>query len=273
MRYSNARPRPAAATMNRLPAIILFLAVALFIVADLVLGFDFNWVDYAMVIIVGLFGLKGYIKGLVNSVFSLGGYLLGLVCALIFSPKVAILAMQKTSWGKSIGDKINELLPALSSVNTIKVNEAQSTMELINKHPEVDSAVSANPLLKQLMSVTNAAAETSSVYSETVITINDLIVFTILKVLAIVVLFIVVKLLVVLIGKLLTSVLSSSAILGTANRTGGMALGLAAGLLICYIVFIFAIPTLASINIIKIPETYAQSIMLSWFSKLLVLGS
>lgn len=273
MRYSYGRPRPAAATMNRLPAILLFLAVALFIIADQVLGFDFNWVDYAMVIIVALFGLKGYIKGLVNTVFSLGGYILGLVCALIFSPKVAIIAMQKTSWGKSIGDKINELLPALSSVNTIKVNEAQSAMDFINKNPDFDKAVSANPLLKQLMSITNSAAETGSVYSETVITVNDLIVFTILKVLAIVVLFIAVKLLVVLIGKLLTSVLNSSAILGTANRTGGMALGFTAGLLICYIVFIFAIPTLASINIIKIPETYTDSIMLTWFNKIIMMVS
>jgi hypothetical protein len=83
----------------------------------------------------------------------------------------------------------------------------------------------------------------------------------------------VVKLLIVLIGKLLTSVLSTSSILGTANRTGGMALGLTAGLLICYIVFIFAIPTLASIKIIEIPETYSQSIMLSWFNKLIMMVS
>ncbi|MCX7773001.1 MAG: CvpA family protein [Clostridia bacterium] len=268
MSYSYGRPRPAAATINRLPIIILFGVVALFLIADLLLGFDFNWVDYAVVIIIALFGFKGYLKGLINTVFSLAGYVVGLIFAFIFSPKLALLAMQKTTLGKTIGDKLNDLIPTLSTINTIKVSDANSTLELMNKNPQLNQAVSSNPLLKQVMSVTNSAAQTGSMYQDTVVTVNDLIVFTILKVLALVVIFIVVKLLVVLAGRLLTSVLSSSAVLGTANRTGGMAIGLGVGLLICYVVFIFAIPTLGSLNIIKVPETYTQSLVLTWFNKL-----
>ncbi len=268
MSYSYGRPKPAAATINRLPAILLFVAVALFIAADLFLSLDFNWVDYAMVIIIALFGLKGYLKGLINTVFSLGGYIIGLVLAFVFSPKLALIAMQKTTLGKSIGEKLNELIPTLSSVNAIKLNEAQSVMDVVNKNPDLDKAISANPIIKQLLTVTSTAAETGAMYSETVVTVNDLIVFTILKVLALVVLFVVIKLLVVLVGKLLTSIFSSSAVLGTANRSGGMAIGLAVGLLICYVLFLFAIPVLGSLNIIKIPDAYSQSVLLVWFNNL-----
>ena len=109
--YRSGRPAPAAASISRIPAVILFLAVAAFIAADIILDFDFNWIDYVIVVIIALFGYRGYLKGLVNTVFSLGGYILGLVFAYIFSPKVALLAMQKTSFGKSIGEKISHIVP------------------------------------------------------------------------------------------------------------------------------------------------------------------
>lgn len=273
MRNSYGKPKPVAATINRLPAILLLVAVALFIAADVLLHFDFNWVDYAIVIIIALFGLKGYIKGFINTIFSLIGYLAGLIAAYIFSPKLALIVMQKTAIGQSIGNKLNELIPSLSKIENVKISETQSLLAYSDKIPELQKAVSENQLLKQLFSVTSTAAETGSMYSETVVTVNDLIVYSIIKILAFVVLFIVIKLIVLLIGKLLTKVLNSSALLGTANRTGGMAIGFAEGILICYIVFVFVIPALGSINIIKMPENYTQSIVLSWFNKLIALIS
>ena len=101
MRHSYGRPKPIAATMNRLPLVLLLLAVALFIVADLLLGFDFNWVDYVIVIIIALFGLKGYIKGLINTIFSLAGYLVGMLAAYLLSPKLTLIAMQKLNWERA----------------------------------------------------------------------------------------------------------------------------------------------------------------------------
>ena len=81
--------------VNKLPIIILLLAIAVFIAADLLLGFDFNWVDYAIVIIIALFGIKGYITGIINTVFSVVGYLFGLLIAYLFTPKASLLIMQK----------------------------------------------------------------------------------------------------------------------------------------------------------------------------------
>jgi len=259
--------------MNRLPLVLLILAVALFIAADLLLGFDFNWVDYTIVIIIALFGIKGYIKGLINTIFSLAGYLIGMLAAYLLSPKVTLIAMQKTTLGDTITNKLSEVIPAVSSIGGFKISDTQSdsALSIMGKIPELEKAVSENAMLKQLMSTTNTVVETGTMYSETVVTVNDLIVFTILKVITFIILFILIKLLIVIIGKLLTKVLSSSAILGTANRTGGLAVGLAVGILICYVIFVIAIPILGSINIIKVPETYTDSIALSWFNKLILL--
>ncbi len=273
MRQSYGKPKPVAATINRLPVVLLILAVVLFIAADLLLGFDFNWVDYTIVIIIALFGLKGYIKGLINTVFSLAGYLIGMFAAYLLSPKITLLAMQKTTLGDTITNKVNEVIPAVSSIGSFKISDTQSdsALSIIGKIPEFEKAVSENAMLKQLISTTNTAVETGTMYSETIVTVNDLIVFTILKVIAFIILFILIKLLIVIIGKLLTKVLSSSTILGTANRTAGMAVGLAVGILISYVIFVIAIPILGSINIIKVPETYTDSIALSWFNKLILL--
>ncbi len=273
MRNSYGKPRPVAAKMNSLPLVLLLLAVALFIAADLLLEYDFNWLDYAIVIIIALFGLKGYIKGLVNTVFSLAGYLIGILAAYLFSPKLSLITMQKTMLGNAITDKLNKVIPAVSSIGSFKISEAksESALSLIGKIPELEKAISENTLLNQMMSATSTAVESGNMYSETVITVNDLVAYTILKILVFIVLFILVKLLIVIIGKLLTKVLNASAILGTANRTAGMAVGFVVGIIICYIAFVFAIPTLGSISIIKVPETYTDSIVLLWFNKFIML--
>ncbi|MDI9515012.1 MAG: CvpA family protein [Clostridiaceae bacterium] len=270
MGYGYRRPRPASAAVSKLPAALLFLAVGLFIAADLLFGFDFNWVDYAVVIIIALFGLKGYIRGLVNTVFSLAGYILGIICAYAFSSKLALLAMQKTGIGKAIGERIDRILPAVSQLPAINLGGLGSSSDLFEKSPQLNEAMSESPFLKQLMMITNSAADTGTSYQETVVTMNDMLTFTIMKVLAIIVIFIVVKLLVVLIGKILTSVLNYSTIMSTANRTGGMALGLGVGIIVTYLIFALVIPFIGSLNIISIPEPFSDSIVMGWFSNLII---
>lgn len=266
----NSRPKPVAAAINRLPAVILFIAVAAFIAADLLLGFDFNWVDYAIIIVLALYGFKGYIKGLINTVFSLVGYIAGLVAAYLFSPRLALI-LQKTAIGQSISNKLDELIPALSQVKNLSLAESRTLLSYADKIPELQQSLSDNLMLKQVLSVTSAAADTGTMYPETVVTVNDLIVYAVLKILAFVVIFLAVKLIVFLIGKLLTKVLGSTALIGTANRLGGMAIGFIEGILICYLVFVFVIPAIGAVNIIKIPENYTQSVVLTWFNKLVAL--
>ena len=272
MRHSYGKPKPVAAAMNRIPIFLLLLCVIAFIAADLLLGFDFNWVDYIIVIIIALFGLKGYIKGLINSVFSLIEYLIGVFAAYLFAPKVTLLAMQKTKLGDAIANKLNEVVPAFSFIGDMKIpeTEAKTAMSVIDKIPELGKAIEENSMLKQLMTLTNTAVETGDLYSETVVTVNDLIAFNILKVISFIVLFILIKLLVV-IGKIITGLLSNSPILGTANRTAGMVIGFAVGIIISYVVFAFIVPILGAIRIINVPETYTDSVVLAWFNELIML--
>ncbi|NMA66721.1 MAG: CvpA family protein [Clostridiaceae bacterium] len=269
MNYRFGKPRPVAQTMNRMPAVLLLLAVISVVAIDLIFDIGINWVDYILIAIIALFGFKGYLKGLVNTVFSLGGYILALIAAAIFSPKLSLYIMNNTTIGSNISEKINEVVPALSSINTIKISGSQSLADIFNENPLVKNAVSENPVLEQLLSFTSKASDTSAMYAETVTSVNDFIVYSLLRIMALIVIFIAVKLIVVIIGKLLTSVLNSSAILGTANRTAGMAVGFTVGILVCYMVFILLIPVLGALNIVKVPEAYPESFIINFASKIL----
>ncbi len=270
LRNLYGRPRPVATSMNRIPLVLLFGVAAAVIMADLILDIGLNWIDYILIGIIALFGLKGYLKGLVNTVFSFVGYFLSLIVAVIFSPKLSLLVMANTPLGKTISEKLNEAVPALSAINAIKIDQAKSAAEMINNNPELLNAFSDNPLLGQLISITAKASDTSAMYEANVITVNDFIVYSLLKVIALVVLFIFAKLIAVIIAKLLTSVLNASAVLGTANRTFGMLIGLAAGVLICYVLFILLIPAVGSLNIIRIPEAYTKSAILNWSNTFII---
>ncbi len=267
MGYNYGRPVPAAAKMNRLPAFLLFLAVLAFVAADLVFDMNFNWVDYTIVIVVALFGFRGYAKGMVNTVFSLVGYLAGIVMAFIFSPKLALM-LQNSPLGKTVGDKLSDIMPTLSTLEAIKVNETTSPFEVITSYPEIEAFISRNPFIKQVVTTTGTAAETGALYQETVVSINDLLIYSVLNVLALIILFIGVKLIVVLVGRLLSTVINTTALLGTANRAGGMAVGLGIGLILVYIAFGLVIPSLSSLEMIRIPDSYGDSVVLTWFNHL-----
>lgn len=268
MNYKYGRPKPVASTMNRMPAVLLFLAVALIIAADLIIDIGINWVDYLLIVIIALFGFKGYLKGFVNTVFSLLGYILAYIAAVLFSPKLSLFIMNKTTIGTSISDKINEVVPVLSSINTIKISETRSIAEFFAENPVIKNTLAENPVLERIITITAKASDSSAMYAETVTSLNDLIVYSVLKIVALIVLFIFVKMIVVIIGKIITSVLRTSAVFGTLNRTAGMAIGFASGIIICYVVFVLLVPVLGALNVIKIPEAYTESFIINYVTNL-----
>lgn len=266
MSYRYGKPRPVAESMNRIPALLLFLAVVLIIAADLIIDIGINWVDYVLIVVIALYGFRGYLKGLVNTVFNLVGYVLAFIVAALFSSKLSLFIMNKTTIGTSISEKINEVVPVLSSINAINISETRSVAEIFVQNPLIKDAFSENPVLEQIISITARASDTSAMYAETVTSLNDLFVYSILRVFSLIVLFVAVRLVVYIFGKLLTTVLRSSAILGTANRTGGMIVGFAAGSLICYVVFVLLIPVLGALGIVKVPEAYSESFIINFVS-------
>jgi uncharacterized membrane protein required for colicin V production len=261
--YRYRRAKPAAATVNKFPALLLIIAVAVFIAADIILKLEFNWVDYLVVVLVALFGLRGYYKGIINTIFSFAGYVAGMVGAYLFTPKLALLIMDKTTIGDKIGEKISGFLPALSSISAIKTNDSLPVADIIKNNPEFSNAIADKPVIKQIIELTASAAETGSMYSENVVTVTDIIVFSLLKVISFIILFFVIKLIIVFIGKLLKTATKKGMFLGTANRAGGLLFGLCIGIIVCGIVFVFAIPVLASLNVIRLPEAYSSSVILA----------
>jgi membrane protein required for colicin V production len=51
-----------------------------------------NWVDLIVIVVLGLFGLRGYFRGLFREVFSLAGLACGFMLAVVYGAAVAVLA-------------------------------------------------------------------------------------------------------------------------------------------------------------------------------------
>lgn len=270
MSYGYKKPRPIRSSVSRLPLVILVIAVALLFVANQVLSLAFSWVDFTAIAIVALLGLRGYLKGFVNSLFGLLGYVIGGFAAIMFSPNLAVYIMENTKIGSGFSDKLNDLVPGLSNININGFSTVSSSANFIRSNPQASEALEKQPILNQLFLAGDPAGKSLESLSGNVDNLNDLLVYSLLRILAIFVLFLVVKLIVVLIGKFITSLMGKSAILGTANRSAGMALGLGIGLILVYALVVYVIPFLGSTKIIRVPEAYEESVLLAWFTNLLV---
>ena len=72
-----------------------------------------------------------------------------------------------------------------------------------------------------------------------------------------------------LIGKLITNLMNLSMVMGTANRTAGMFLGLLVGLVVLYVLVGTIIPFLGSLEFVKVPPAFSESKVLVWFNALI----
>lgn len=270
MASSRRRPPSLGETANRLPVVLVVLAVAALIAADLLLNWPLTWIDYLAVGIIAFFAVRGYRKGLVDSLFGLAGYLAGAIAAVVFSPRAAVFLMNHTAFGESFSKKIESIAPGLFSIGIGDFDAASSSADLVLKNPSIQEKLQENPLIRQLYLAGDPAGRASEALSGSVSTLGDLIVFSMFRMLAFMLLFAGVKLLVVLIGRLITLMLGRS-LLGAANRTGGMGVGLAIGLILAYATVVYVLPFLGSVRIIRLPEAYEDSLTLKWFSMLLSL--
>ena len=274
MSRSIRRSKAIRANIQRTPIVLLFLCVAAVIAADRFLELGLNGFDYAALIVIALFALKGYLQGLVNTVFSLLGYIGGAIGAILLSPAAAGWAMQHTGLGKALGERLSKMLPLLSAV---PVPAPDTTEKLttpaswIGSTPAAQKALEGQPLLMQVLGTANPVVGEGGAFAAPVANLNDWLVWSLLRILAVFVLFLGIKLLLVLAGKLITALMTLSTVLGTANRTGGMAVGLLVGLIILYVLVGAVIPFLGSLHILSVPDAFAESKCLFWFNQLVAL--
>ncbi len=274
MSRSIRRSKAICANIQRTPIVLLFLGVAAIIAADRFLGFGLNGFDYGALIVLALFALKGYLQGLVNTVFSLLGYIGGAIGAMLLSPAAAGWAMQHTGLGKALGERLAKMLPLLSSVPVPAPETTEQLTTAVNwvgSSPAAQQALEGQPLLMQVLGTANPVIGTTGAFDAPVANLNDWLVWSLLRILAVFVLFLGIKLLLVLAGKLITALMTMSTVLGTANRTGGMALGLLVGLVIVYVLVGVVIPFLGSLHLVSIPDAFTESKCLYWFNQLVAL--
>lgn len=271
------RSKAMRTNIRRTPIVLLLLGLAALIAADRFIGLGLNGVDYAALILVTLFALKGYLQGLVNTVFSLFGYILGAVGAILLSPSLASWAIKNTGLGTGLSERLEKLIPVLSGIPATAPSTASglsSAAAWLAANPAARKALEGQPWLQQAFQTANPflAANpfltTGSVQAAPVTNFKDLLVYSLLRILAVFLLFLAFKLVLMLIGHFITSLMNLSTVLGTANRTAGMALGLLVGFIILYVLVGTVIPFLGSLHFLKIPQAFSESRILYWFNVL-----
>lgn len=252
---------------DRLPLIILVLILAAIILMDFIFKWGLNWVDYTIIGVVFSCAFVGYMKGLIKAVFSLVGYIAAVICSVVFSEPLAVLIMEKTKIREFISKSLEN---AYSGITVPAFNQSvdfsviESSNQLYEKYPALKEFFTDNMLFGQLFESVKPLESGTEVLSDIVSSITDLLVFSVLKVITTIVLFFAVKLIISIIGRLINSLVSSSNLLSTTNKTIGLAIGAVIGCFIVFVAVSYIIPFLGSMNIVNIPDEYVESVILGF---------
>lgn len=257
-------PRERSDT-DRIPLIILIVVIAAAVFLNCFFKWGFNWIDYTIIGAVFISAFAGYSRGLVKTVFSLVGYIAAVICSVLFSEPVAIFIMEKTRIRETVAGAIEKAysgftVPAFNQ--TVDFSVIKNSNQLFEKYPVLKDFLNDNTMFGQLFRAANPLDSASEVFNNVITSLADLLVFSVLKVISVIVLFFAVKLIVSIIGRFINSLISFSNILSTTNKTVGMVLGMVIGCFIVFIAVSYIIPFLGSLNVINIPAEYSESVIL-----------
>ncbi|ANW98566.1 hypothetical protein CSTERTH_05700 [Thermoclostridium stercorarium subsp. thermolacticum DSM 2910] len=251
--------------IDRIPIVILMIALAAVVFLNYILQWGLNWIDYTIIGVIFISAFVGYVRGLIKAVFSLAGYIAAVVCSALFSEPVALFIMEKTNIRETIVKTLEEAysgftVPAFRQ--SVDFSVIENSNQLFEKYPVLKEFLNDNTILGQLFDMANPLEAGANVLSDAVASLADLLVFSVLKVISIIIVFFLVKLIVSIIGGIINSLISHSGILSTTNKTVGMILGMVIGCVIVYVAMFYVIPFLGSLNIIAIPKEYGESVIL-----------
>ena len=230
--------------------------------------------DIAIVVMI-LFAIKGYLQGIGMTAFSLVGYVAGLVGAVFLSPVLAAFSMNRTGLDEAVSRRLEKVLPVLTDI-PMKPPDAlehlKTASQWVSDSPAAMKLTAENPLLKQVLESTGKWLPDASLFDVPVADLNGWLSWSLLRLLSFFLIFWLIKLLFVLIGRLFTNLSDLSITLGTANRVAGMVLGLLAGMLVLQVVYATVIPFLGSLGWLHVPDSFSDSLFLSWTRKLIALA-
>lgn len=276
------KQKTVRARVQRTPIVLLMVAILLLLALDI--GYETGfltvdvgltvWDDIALVV-VALFALKGYLQGIGLTVFSLAGYLGGIIGAVLLSPVLASLAMNRTTLDDMLRRRLEQVMPTLSAIPAQapdSLEQLHSAAHWVAENPSISDFLRDNPVIAQVLDGAGAFLPAAHLLTAPVQTVGDWLVWSLLRLIAFFVLFWMIKLLFLLVGRLFTSLSDLSAVMGLANRLAGMALGLVVGVVLVYVLMATLLPFLGSLGLVKLPESYAGSLFLTWLNRLIALG-
>ena len=269
--------KSAGKSVSRTPIVLLVLAILVLLAVDI--GHELGWIgfDFGLTVfddialaVLALFAIKGYLQGIVITVFSLAGYVGGLVGGALLSAPLAAFTMNRTSLGDLLGERLDAMIPAISTIpvgTPDALEQLHTATAWLSQTPAAVKLLEENPLIGQVMAASAGMLPAEYLFAAPVQNLRDWLVWSLLRLLAFFVLFWVIKLVFTLVGRLFTVLTDMSVLLSTANRVGGMVLGLAIGLLLIYVAYTTIFPFLGSLGILRLPESFSDSLFLVWIKK------
>lgn len=173
---------------------------------------SFNSIDIGIVVILALFGIIGFRRGLVKSIISLTSIIVGFIAAKLFYIRLADYITSATN----IDSKINSFIYD----------------KLMVSFPNGQVSLTASDANSSLQWILTKLFHSENIINDTVSTISSQITVIILNVLAFVALFIVTIIIIKIIGVLLNKI-SQLPVLSFVNKLGGSIIGIIKGALLC----------------------------------------
>lgn len=192
-----------------------------------------NWMDIAIISIIVFNGISGMTKGFIIAAFNLLGYILAALIARMYYPMVSNLIMEKTDLFNKINNRISQNIADIfqSSGNPETFN---SIIEHFKLPKILEQGMSTNPNVQgQISNLTNPIA------NQMANTLTEMFI----NIISIILVFIIVRILLIIVINILDNI-AKLPILNTMNRTAGLILGLAKGVLLVLIIFTVLTPVI-----------------------------
>lgn len=188
-----------------------------------------NWLFWVLLIVLAVFVIQGFRKGLVRTAVSMVFFIIVTVVTSWLNPYVGDFIREKTNWQEQIQESCEEIF--FQELEGQAELSAESQMEFIDELPLPDS-------MKKMLAENNntetymqLAAENFADY------LSEYVAYGIINgigyILAFVITIIIVKMILYAVD-----ILTELPVVGTLNRTGGMLLGLVQGLLWIWVIFL-----------------------------------
>ncbi len=204
-----------------------------------------NAVDIAILVVVIIFGLFGFRRGLVKSIVSFAGVIVAFIVARIFYLSFATTLANKTGWDSKIAGWVYERLMATYPSGNITLNQTPSSFKWF---------------FSKLFNENAAQYDTVQAFS------NGISAF-VMNILAFVIIFLAIILLIALLGIVLDKVMKLPG-LSFVNKLGGFGIGLAKGILICAVL----VSLITFFSIFSKSPTLSELFANSVFAKYLYIG-